>query len=82
MDTLDILGFLLAFWEAAKPFFLSFLVIMIASLVIKNFILDNITKELEQANSYLYGISSTTSDLNRRLMEIERTLENIKDSKR
>jgi dipeptide/tripeptide permease len=82
MTMQDIIGISFAFWNEIKLFVVFLLAMFFLTLYIKSAILNSITNELEKANSYLYDISSTTSDLNRRLMEIERTLENIKDSKR
>jgi hypothetical protein len=81
MDMLDVLGFLLAIWETAKPFLLSFLVIMIASLAIKNLVLDKITKELEVATSHLSDISNKASRLEKQMLDIEQVLRNLKDSR-
>lgn len=78
----DIMGISLALWNEIKLFVVFLLAMFFLTLYIKSAILNSITNELEKANSYLYDISSTTSDLNRRLIEIERTLGNIKDSKR
>jgi len=82
MTMQDIMGISFAFWNEIKLFVVFLLAMFFLTLYIKSAILNSITNELEKANSYLYDISSTTSDLNRRFMEIERTLENIKDSKR
>jgi len=78
----DIMGISFAFWDEIKLFVAFLLVMFFLTLHITSAILNSITNELEKANSYLYDISSTTSDLNRRIMEIERTLGNIKDSNR
>lgn len=78
----DIMGISFAFRDEIKLFVAFLLVMFFLTLHITSAILNSITNELEKANSYLYDISSTTSDLNRRIMEIERTLGNIKDSNR
>jgi len=82
MTMQDIMGISFAFWDEIKLFVAFLLVMFFLTLHITSAILNSITNELEKANSYLYDISSTTSDLNRRIMEIERTLGNIKDSNR
>jgi len=82
MTMQDIMGISFAFRDEIKLFVAFLLVMFFLTLHITSAILNSITNELEKANSYLYDISSTTSDLNRRIMEIERTLGNIKDSNR
>jgi len=82
MTMQDTMGISFAFRDEIKLFVAFLLVMFFLTLHITSAILNSITNELEKANSYLYDISSTTSDLNRRIMEIERTLGNIKDSNR
>lgn len=82
MTMQDIMGISFAFRDEIKLFVAFLLVMFFLTLHITSAILNSITNELEKANSYLYDISSTTSDLNRRIMEIERTLGNIKESNR
>lgn len=82
MTIQDIMGISLAFWNEIRLFVVFLLAMFFLTLYIKSAILNNITNELGKANLYLYEISSTTSDLNRRVMEIERTLGFIKDSRR